>query len=264
MIRKADSVLSGRGEVVVREYVENGQVIARGEGRLRVYEDYLVNYLGYDLTDPNVQEWRIVEEFTEYEVSDLGLFRNRVTGNYVATSSKSNKNDKDSWRMRIVFVTGSGEEREMHVRKAHQVVMDAFVGEMEKDENGKNKYVVSHENDRPFDNRLVNLKYRPSEENTDLMSVNRDMIEGRLTVGMVGEVFEYLMGKYYRGSGYIAPELAMDIEDEVISDVRGKFGVGKGTIKAIYDKKMFRDGLITELEVDEEGGCYYRATDVLV
>ena len=264
MIRKADSVLSKRGEVVVREYVENGEVIARGEGRLRAYEDYLVNYLGYDLSDPNVQEWRVVEEFPDYEVSDLGLFRRKSTGNYISPSAKNETSNKDSWRMRIVFETEEGGERKLRAKKAHQVVMDAFVGEMEKDENGKNKYVVSHENDRPFDNRLVNLKYRPSEENTDLMSVNRDMIEGRLTVGMVSEVFEYLMGKYYRGSDYIAPELAMDIEEEVIRDVRGKFGVGKGTIKAIYDKKMFRDGLIAELDVDEAGGYYYRATDVLV
>lgn len=263
MIRKEDSVLSNRGETVVREYEENGQVIARGEGRLRAYEDYLVNYLGYDLTDYDVQEWRIVEEFPEYEVSDLGLFRNRVSGNYVATSAKSNKDDKDSWRMRVVFITGSGEGRKMHVRKAHQVVKDAFVGEMEKDERGKNKYVVSHENDRPFDNRLVNLKYRPSEENIDLGSINKDMVEGRLTVRMVEEVYRYMISEYYIGSGYLIPETSLDIEDEVIKGLREKFGVGKGTIKAIYDLKMDEDGLIAGLEVDEEGGYYYRPTDLL-
>lgn len=257
MIRIDDSVLSGRGEEVVREYVENGQVIARGEGRLRTYEDYLVNRLGYDLTDPTVQEWRTVKDYPLYEVSDLGLFRNKITGDYLAPTPKTGDNSKASWRMRIIFSDGNGGRR---VLKAHQVVMDAFVGEMPKDEFGNDLYVVSHENDIPMDNRLVNLKYRPRGENIDLMGLNRDLKSGRLDLELILSVYRYVKGMYTETWNYLMPETEEGICDDMVRLVREEFGISKGTLKSIYRYEMDGDGLLVDLELDSDG-CLYRPTD---
>lgn len=260
MITKQTSVLSRRGESTVRRYIEGGVVLGEGEGYLRAYEDYLTNTLGYDLTDEGVQVWREVEGYPDYEVSTLGLVRIADTREVLALNAKQKyeEGSKASWRVKVILVNEEGRK----VQKVHQLVIDTFLGKCPTyAKDSKGEYIVSHENDRPLDNRLINLKYRTKQENKDLEGLNRDLVKGYLTVQNRDYVFELLLEIMQENGLDIHSGLADELEDYEIDAVREHTGFSKGTIKSMYEMKVHAMGHLARLTVDKYGN-FYRATDV--
>jgi hypothetical protein len=90
------------------------------------------------------EEWRIVAGFDNYEVSDLGRVRNRITG-YVLTPQIHHGY--------LQVALGRG-----NVKPIHKLVATAFLGDSE----GR---LTDHISRVRTDNRVVNLRYVNAREN---------------------------------------------------------------------------------------------------
>lgn len=88
-------------------------------------------------------EWRIVEEFPNYEVSENGQIRNRTTGHIKSQRIKNNG-------YVITDLSRNGEVKTVHI---HRIVAKAFLP------NPQNYSEVNHINEDKTDNYYGNLEW---------------------------------------------------------------------------------------------------------
>lgn len=121
--------------------------------------------------------WKEIPNYAGYEVSTEGQVRSWLPRNgkgcytqtKVPTVLKASKfSDSDYIRVSLRCPT-----RNKHVtRKVHQLVLETYVG------SAPHNHVVMHINDDTTDNRLSNLKYATSQENSDDMVKKGRSIRG--------------------------------------------------------------------------------------
>lgn len=97
-------------------------------------------------------EWRKIENYPNYEVSNLGNVRN-------IKSNKMLKNQKTNNGYYIVQLSSGGKRKTFGV---HQLVYYAFTGRLSNKE-----FVVDHINHNRTDNRFSNLRMITARENTN-------------------------------------------------------------------------------------------------
>lgn len=96
-----------------------------------------------------MEQWKAIENWERYEVSDLGNIRNAKTGRILKPVTR--------WDGRkYVDLHWNGKRMTASV---HRVVAKAFI------ENPDNKAQVNHINGNPSDNRVENLEWVTNQEN---------------------------------------------------------------------------------------------------
>lgn len=94
------------------------------------------------------EEWKIIKDFPNYEVSTLGRIRK---DNYIMKFP----NDKDGY-----LKTALRNENGRRYFRVHRIVAETFL------ENPEKKPVVNHKNGKKDDNKLSNLEWCTISENT--------------------------------------------------------------------------------------------------
>ena len=94
----------------------------------------------------DVEEWRIVAGYDNYEVSNRGQVRNRRTRHVLVP-----QNSRQTGYLRVYLGRG-------HTKLIHQLVATAFIGDSEGSE-------VDHKNRDKHNNRASNLWYRTRAQN---------------------------------------------------------------------------------------------------
>jgi HNH endonuclease/NUMOD4 motif len=95
-----------------------------------------------------MEEWRDIDGFPMYEVSNLGRVRRKAQ---VLKPGKI-----PSGHLTVALCSGSGRPKSMYV---HRLVASAFVT------NNEGRKLVNHRNGNPSDNRLSNLEWVTHSEN---------------------------------------------------------------------------------------------------
>jgi hypothetical protein len=111
------------------------------------------------------QVWKQCKEYPEIEVSNLGLVREKKSGNYKAQAIRykdayDREHDRGYWTTYVRKVQ----------KKVHQLVWTAFQGDVPQG------YNIDHINGIRYDNRLVNLRIVLAKINSS--KGNRDESKG--------------------------------------------------------------------------------------
>lgn len=223
-------------------YKENGLEIAKGEDTMCVVEDYLAKHLGYNLADLDEYEWRDYPNNTNYEVSELGLVRNKKNGKLLlpSLSGAYEENSKDIWRLRITI---SGEV----TGRLSQVVARTYLGD--KPEGDGIDYVVGHKNDIPLDNRAENLEYITPYQNKTIDWVLREVGLRGLTLSYVEDVFEQIKEVVEDKYGLPVDRVG-ELTKEDAEEVQDYIEVYNRTVQDIYNYKVYGTGVLSRIGVD--------------
>lgn len=98
-----------------------------------------------------MENWKLIDDFPKYEVSDLGDVRNVRTGRVL-----KERLDKDGYD--VVYLYG---ETKPQNRRVSRLVSEAFIGEIPE------RHDVNHKNGVKTDDRAVNLEITTHSENLD-------------------------------------------------------------------------------------------------
>ena len=106
------------------------------------------------------EKWKPVKGYeTEYEVSNLGNIRGKerknTVGRKIAQRILKLRNDKDGYKDVALY-----KDKKMKRHKVHRLVAIAFIP------NPENKKEVNHINGDKSDNKVCNLEWVTSKENT--------------------------------------------------------------------------------------------------
>ncbi|TNH21439.1 hypothetical protein FHG89_31620 [Micromonospora orduensis] len=117
--------------------------------------------------------WKAVPGYRGYEVSNLGRVRSyRKQGRGTALRDKPRllalKRDRDNYR--VVDLCRIGEKPKS--KKVHRLVIEAFIGPIPEGMH------VCHQNGRPFDNRLENLRVDTPAANQADREKHGTLVEG--------------------------------------------------------------------------------------
>ena len=153
-------------------------------------------------------EWRPIENYSNYEVSDVGEVRNRSTGKVL-----SDFVDKDGYH--IVHVRSGGV---CYNRRVHRLVAEAFL------ENDPNRDQVNHKNGDKADNRISNLEWCTRSENTRHAYANK-LFEANMRPAIDAHT------KIKRDER--ANVIRMREEGMLLKDIAAFYGVGISTIHSI-------------------------------
>lgn len=96
-----------------------------------------------------MEEWRQVEDFPRYDVSNEGRVRNNKTGRIMKNQVKSNGYAVLTLRI----------DKTPHTQAVHQLVANAFI------ENERNGCDVNHKDGNKLNNRVDNLEFCTRREN---------------------------------------------------------------------------------------------------
>lgn len=153
-------------------------------------------------------EWRIIEDFPVYEVSNTGLIRRREKQNLIAPRMLRNG------YMQLGLCRGSGQI----FRMVHRLVAFAFIGTIPEGME------VNHKDGNKLNNHVDNLEYVTHRQN---------MIHARSSLGNPGkkltsaDVVEIRrrLGQKHRHA-----------------DIATEFGISKGTVMYINTNRVWNDG----------------------
>ena len=95
------------------------------------------------------ERWKLIEDYPNYEVSNIGNVRNRVTGRVLKSDRHKNG----------YLMVGLRKDRKMKRFSVHRLVASAFI------ENPENKRTVNHLDGCKSNNYVSNLEWSTDSEN---------------------------------------------------------------------------------------------------
>jgi hypothetical protein len=98
-----------------------------------------------------IEEWKQVQDFPLYEVSSMGRFRNRSTGQYIGGTTVHNG----------YLHIGLMREGKQHTKLAHRIVAATFI-----EQPSQLHSDVNHRNKVRIDNRVSNLEWMTRSQNS--------------------------------------------------------------------------------------------------
>lgn len=101
------------------------------------------------------EKWKVISEATDYEISNKGNVRNKITGNNIKTRVV-----KQLGYVLVKLQVGSKGEKRQKSFRVHRLVAKAFIP------NPDNLPQVDHINGIKTDNRVENLDWVTGKENT--------------------------------------------------------------------------------------------------
>jgi len=97
-----------------------------------------------------MEEYKTIDDFENYEVSNLGNVRNKKTGRIL-----KQRFDKYGYCRVNLY-----NDKKMTVKKIHQIVANAFI------ENPENKPIIDHIDGDKLNNNVENLRFATNIENS--------------------------------------------------------------------------------------------------
>lgn len=131
-----------------------------------------------------MENWRTIEEFPNYEVSDLGNVRNKKTHRVLKTATVNSG----------YYVVALRKDNHTSNKSVHRLVAKAWVS----NDNPEHKKVVNHKNYDKTDNRAENLEWLTVQDNTLLgcgptqLKVLKSMINNAMNKA-INEWYEQLL-----------------------------------------------------------------------
>lgn len=157
------------------------------------------------------EEWKDIPEFSPYQVSDLGNVRDPRKNRILPLSL-----DKVRGYYRVYL--NSNQKR--GIREVHRITALSFFGEPMIDMNGTT-YFVNHKNGIKTDNRLVNLEYVTSHENTQhYHSFVRPML-----LDKIGERIGYKKWRFAESAIIRGDVVLIRVDGEKIPTKREKYAL---------------------------------------
>lgn len=117
------------------------------------------------MTDCILEEWRVIDLFPVYSISDIGRVKNTKTGRILRQAY-----DKNGYSRVVLCI-----KRFKRMYLVHRLVAEAFIL------NEENKKTVDHINKKRNDNRATNLRWATMGENCknkNLYTKNKTGISG--------------------------------------------------------------------------------------
>lgn len=177
-----------------------------------------------------IETFREIESHPNYEVSDKGNVRNKKTGKIL----KANK-DGDCYL--YVGLCSNGVRKKLYV---HRLIAEAFIPN-----DDSSKTYIDHINEIKSDNRIVNLRWCSSRENTNYHhndNINRGVI---LTHSNTYRSQISVNGKYIRKN--------FKTFEEAVADFKLKYKLYYGTdCTSVYDEsKLVTPRKTTDLNPED-------------
>jgi len=121
------------------------------------------------------EEYKPIQDFENYEVSNLGNVRNKKSGIILRCSI-----GKDGYYKVSLY-----QDKIKYSKKIHKLLAQAFI------ENPENKPCVDHKNNNKLDNNIDNLRWATTKENGQNRKVNINS-----KTGIKGVYFDKKTNKY--------------------------------------------------------------------
>lgn len=156
----------------------------------------------------DLEEWKVIEEFPDYEVSNLGRVRSWKSGEPKLLSLKLNKHTG----YYLVCLTQNG----YHYKTVHSLIAIAFLGKPRGTIGTKSgNWQVNHRNLDKRDNRVDNLEWVKRLRNTEHAAENGVYVK-RMSRQQVAEI------KYLLAQDWSVPQIAKryDIDPTVVYQIR--------------------------------------------
>lgn len=112
-----------------------------------------------------MENWRVIEGYPDYEVSDLGRVRSKKCGPWIIMKPGYCYGDNINNPYAIIGLVKDGKKKTFIL---HRLIGKAFIP------NPKNKPTIDHINKKRLDNRLVNLRWATRRE----QQANRTITHG--------------------------------------------------------------------------------------
>ena len=156
------------------------------------------------------------EQFTNYEISTTGLVRNKTT-NYILQSCTDSRG--------YVSITLSSPKKTLHIHRAVAIVFCP---------NPENYPNVDHENGKPFDNNLSNLRWvnqsqngmnakMPSNNTTGYKNIqsgyNHQKPVWKIRICVKGKIHV----KYFQRDSDEVPQHVIECRDQMLKDLHKDF-----------------------------------------
>ena len=124
-------------------------------------------------------QWKTIEEYPDYEVSNTGLVRNKISGKVLKPGKIT-----DGYLQAELWNNGSRKKKYIH-----RLVAEAFIDNPNLEEFTQ----VNHKNSCKTDNRVENLKWCSGSYNIRHMVANGNRTYAKLDYKKAGEIRELLL-----------------------------------------------------------------------
>jgi hypothetical protein len=176
-----------------------------------------------------MEEYKVIDGFSKYEVSNMGNVRNRLTGKCL----KQGLNNGGYYHVSLV-----SDCKKSKTLRVHRLVAGAFI------DNPHNKKIVDHINNVRNDNRRENLRWATNHENGANQKMSKNNTSGYKGLRYDTSFNKWVVDLPYNSFGSRYTKLFECVDDAIIDRVEQmklRYGdyVNEGELM-IYNEALIR------------------------